>query len=98
MSNIVEISKWGNSLALRIPQKIARELGIKEKSKVNLSVTSGKMIVARSYSLTELCSQITDENKPVLEDMGVPVGREVVGYDEKEAKKLNRKKINDRQG
>ncbi len=87
MNNIVEIAKWGNSLALRIPQRIARELGINEGSKVNLSVVGGKMVVARSYSLEEMCAQITKENNPVLEDWGIPVGKEIVEY---EGTKLNK--------
>ena len=36
------ISKWGNSLALRIPQKIAKELGLDEDSVVNVSVVGEK--------------------------------------------------------
>jgi antitoxin MazE len=82
MNNLLEIAKWGNSLAFRIPQKVAKEIGLDEGSKVTVSVQSGKMVIARSYSLEELCAQITPENNPVFNDWGNPIGKEMVEYDE----------------
>ena len=75
------VSKWGNSLALRIPTKIAKQLGIGENSQVDLSVVGNKLVVKRSASLADLCSQITQENNPVLIDLGEPVGKEEVEYE-----------------
>ena len=37
----MQISKWGNSLAVRIPADVARELGLKEGDDVQLRALSG---------------------------------------------------------
>jgi antitoxin MazE len=72
------ISKWGNSLALRIPQTIAAELGIKENSSVYLTVKNDCLYIEKDYTLEELAAMITDENRQELEDFGPDVGKEVI--------------------
>jgi antitoxin MazE len=72
------ISKWGNSLALRIPQAIAEQLGVKENSSVYLTVKDNILCIERDYSLEELAAMITDENRQDLVDFGPDVGKEVV--------------------
>lgn len=76
------IAKWGNSLAIRIPQNIAREINVTEGSEVDFSVKDGSLIIQptkkrKRYSLSELVSQITPENSHDEIDSGVAVGNEV---------------------
>jgi antitoxin MazE len=77
----VQIQKWGNSLALRIPKSFAVESKIEQGSTVEVSLESGKIIilpVARpEFSLAELLAQVTTENLHGEIDTGNPVGREV---------------------
>ena len=77
----VQIQKWGNSLALRIPKSFAVESKIEQGSTVEISLESGKIIVlpvARpEFSLAELLAQVTTENLHGEIDTGHPVGREV---------------------
>jgi len=73
-----KISKWGNSLALRIPRSVAEELGIKENSSVYLTVNEGSLCVEKEPSLEELAAMITDENRQELVDFGPAVGKEEV--------------------
>ena len=72
------VGKWGNSLALRIPQQIAAQLGVTENSSVSLKVEGNCLVVEKEYSLEELCSQITDGNRHELVDFGPPVGKEII--------------------
>jgi antitoxin MazE len=75
------ISKWGNSLAIRIPAAAADSVGLSEGSKVEINVKAGALVVSparkRSYDLKELVDQITPENRHGLIDWDKPVGKEV---------------------
>ncbi len=75
------ISKWGNSLAVRIPAGAADSVGLSEGSEVDITVKAGALIVKPSrklrYELKELVDQITPENRHQLIDWGKPVGKEV---------------------
>ncbi len=78
---IVNVAKWGNSLAIRIPQNIAREIDITESSEVEFSVKDGsltiKPIKRKRYSLLELVGQITPDNVHGEIDTGEAMGKEV---------------------
>lgn len=60
------VEKWDDSLALRIPQHIAREVQIDEGAAVKLVVIDGNLVVkpkvCKRYSLEELVAGITPEN------------------------------------
>jgi len=76
------IKKWGNSLAVRIPQVVAQELDFTPETQVELEVTEGelhiKLKTRRSeYTLEELVAGITEDNVHEEIDFGPPVGREV---------------------
>lgn len=72
------ISKWGNSLALRIPQAIAAKMGIKENSNVYLTIKDDCLCIEKDYSLEELAAMINDENRQELVDFGPEVGKEQI--------------------
>lgn len=65
---IVQIAKWGNSLAVRIPVAHAREIGLSENGKAELSVRDGKLVIAPleqspRFDLDDLVAGITDDNR-----------------------------------
>ena len=76
----VQIQKWGNSLALRIPKAFAVESKIKQGSTVEVSLESGKIIVfpvaEQEFSLEELLLKVTAENLHGEIDTGSSVGKE----------------------
>lgn len=78
---VATIAKWGNSLAIRIPQNLAKEINLAEGSEVKLVLIDGKLtiepIARRRYSLDELIEAITPENVHTEIDTGVAVGKEV---------------------
>ena len=79
MAATTQISRWGNSLALRLPKSVAREAQLDEGDKVDVSVRNGAIVIRPSrptYSLDELVAKITPRNRHAETDWNVPVGRE----------------------
>ncbi len=73
------VAKWGNSLALRIPKTLAKEVGLDEGASVEVRVLGHKLVLApgrRAYSLDELVAGITPKNRHGETDWGSPVGNE----------------------
>lgn len=75
------VTKWGNSLAIRIPQHIARELHIFEGTEVELSILDGSLVInpkkPKKYTLDELVAQITPLNRHAEIDTGEAIGKEI---------------------
>lgn len=80
MPNNTQISKWGNSLAVRIPQALARQARLAEGDHLSLSLAEDGSIVLRSarrkYQLRDLVAKITPKNRHGDTDWGKPKGRE----------------------
>ena len=73
------IAKWGNSLGVRIPKSVAKEVGFDEGSTVEVKVSGRNLVLApahRDYSLNELIEGITPKNRHGETDWGAPVGNE----------------------
>jgi antitoxin MazE len=77
----VQVQKWGNSLALRIPKPFAQDAGVREGTTVQLSVSEGRLVAApiraRKIRLKELLAGVTKANLHGEIDTGAPVGREI---------------------
>ncbi|MBD2579970.1 AbrB/MazE/SpoVT family DNA-binding domain-containing protein [Oscillatoria sp. FACHB-1406] len=78
---ISTISKWGNSLAVRIPQHLAKEIALTEGTQIVLLIEDGNLIVQprqkKRYSLEELLEQITPDNLHREIAHGTAVGQEI---------------------
>jgi antitoxin MazE len=75
------VAKWGNSLAIRIPQHLAKEIELTAGTEVEIAVVSGQLLikpkVRQQYLLDELIAGITPENCHAAIDTGLPVGEEI---------------------
>lgn len=80
MPNEATISKWGNSLAVRIPLAIAKQAGLGEGDSVTLAMNRSGGIVLRpkprKYELGDLVGRITRRNRHRATDWGTPQGEE----------------------
>jgi antitoxin MazE len=81
MQNMVAIvAKWGNSLAIRIPQNLAKEIHLAEGAEIDLGIVDGNLVVKprtrKRYSLNELVNAITPDNLHGEVDSGSAVGNE----------------------
>ena len=74
------VKRWGNSLALRIPRRLAEEVGLYEDSPVELSLEEGRLIIVPvmepRYVLEILLAQVTPENLHSEVDTGEVIGGE----------------------
>jgi antitoxin MazE len=60
------VQKWGNSLALRLPKAVARDLNLQSGSPVELRSNGQEIIIRRAstrYCLDDLLLRITDSNR-----------------------------------
>ena len=79
----VQISKWGNSSAIRLPKAVLDELGLKPGQTVELTVKDGRGIIEPSrpkkitleWILSEM-ERLGPENEPELVDWGPDRGSE----------------------
>lgn len=72
------VTKWGNSLGIRIPRPLAERTGLKEGTPIVFEVGDDAIVIRRKrYSLEALVDQVTPENLHHEVDTGRPVGREV---------------------
>jgi antitoxin MazE len=75
------VAKWGNSLAVRIPQHLAKEIGLIDGAEVELVAIDGNLTIKprrqKQYSLNELVAGITSTNRHAEIDTGVSVGEEI---------------------
>lgn len=50
----MQIARWGNSLAVRLPASLTRELGLKEGDEIELLPAEGGFRVARPATAEEI--------------------------------------------
>lgn len=76
----VQVQKWGNSLALRIPRSFAAETELTPGSDVDLTIEDGRLVITPvakpRYSLEALLARVTPENRHDEVDIGPSVGVE----------------------
>ena len=76
----VQVQKWGNSLALRIPKSFAAETELSLGSDVDLTIEDGRLVVTPlskpKHTLEELLARVTPENRHDEVDTGASVGAE----------------------
>lgn len=73
------VSKWGNSLAVRLPRAMASGIHLREGTPVDLRVEGESLVITPSrpkYKLSELLAQMKPEHKNQEEDWGEPKGDE----------------------
>ena len=75
------LPKWGNSLGIRIPIAITKQINLAEGTNVTLTVVDGNLLIQpihrRKYTLDELLEGMTPENCHREVEMGEPVGNEI---------------------
>lgn len=73
------VSKWGNSLGIRIPRSVAVMAGITEGVCIDLRVEKDEIVIrkTRKYNLNEMLLQMTPENVHAETQTGTPLGSEL---------------------
>lgn len=71
-----KVSKWGNSLALRLPRHVADEVRLVEGATVELEVENGSIKVTPTWQPYRLSDLLAGEAATEA-DWGQPEGKEV---------------------
>jgi len=76
------VLKWGNSLALRIPSAVARQMGVEEGAEIELRVEGRRLIVEKAdelphFSQDDLGRALRKVCRELV-DFGGPRGKEVL--------------------
>ena len=77
----VQVSRWGNSLGLRVPKDIALRVGLRDGDCVEIEAEADRIIISPArprYALSELLQGVTPEAMREAFDWGPDKGREVV--------------------
>ncbi len=77
----VRVTKWGNSLGIRVPKSIAARIGLTEGSQVRIFAEDDRIVISTDrpvYQLEALLEGMTPEAMHDAFDWGPDVGREVV--------------------
>lgn len=72
------VSKWGNSIAVRIPKPFALQAGMRPGKAVDMMIREASVIIATPKpTLKDLVKKITPQNRHSEFDFGKPVGKEI---------------------
>lgn len=79
----VKISKWGNSLGVRLPRAALDAAGFSEGAQLELEIDGRELRLKpahpiKRYRLQDLVAEMKPENQPELVDWGPDVGAEVI--------------------
>ena len=75
----VEVVKWGNSSAVRLPAAVLKEVHVSLGERLELKIEEGRIVLApaqREYRLEDMVAGINKRNRHSAVDFGAPVGRE----------------------
>lgn len=77
----VQIGRWGNSLGVRIPRSIAKDLNLKDGTELDMEESDGTIVLRPvnampRYTLDDLLARVTPENIHPETDWGAPQGKE----------------------
>ncbi|EKE09928.1 MAG: hypothetical protein ACD_16C00100G0090 [uncultured bacterium] len=70
------VTKWGNSLGLRIPRVLADKIGIHAGTSVDVSLQDHRIVISKSYSLESLLDQVSPDNIHKEVQIGPSRGKE----------------------
>jgi antitoxin component of MazEF toxin-antitoxin module len=82
MEAIAQIQKLGSGLGVNIPPVFVNEFSLKEGLYVNIQGNENSIIIetvkpCKSYILSDLLSNITENNTHQCIDTGTPIGNEI---------------------
>ena len=78
MPKTTRISKWGSSLAVRIPKAIAEEWSVEEGTQIELTRDAqGVNLRKRKYNLDEMIASLKGADLHPEIDWGPPRGKEI---------------------
>ena len=81
MSEIVSVRQWGNSIGIRIPVQVQKQLGINVNDNLKMELREDAIILRPEYShktFEERLAEYNNEISIINYDWGEPEGRELL--------------------
>lgn len=83
----VKIAKWGNSLAVRLPKRLAEEAGLRENAEVDVTLDRGHLTLTPHvpiprYSLEDMIAGMRSGTPSETVEWGPDRGSEILPEDE----------------
>lgn len=76
------LKKWGNSVGVRLPSSVLKQVRLRENQRVEVLAKKGVIVIkpsnSRRYRLSEFLAAITSGNRHAPVEFGKPVGRELL--------------------
>ncbi len=73
----VKVTKWGNSLGIRLNKEIAEAISLKEDDIVDIQVIDNKLVILPKQTLDDMLSKINKDNLHNEVDFGT-AGKEML--------------------
>jgi len=73
----VKVTKWGNSLGIRLNKEFAEAIRLKENDIVNIEIIDNKLVILPKQSLEDMLSKINADNLHNEIDFGID-GKEML--------------------
>ena len=73
----IRLTKWGNSLGIRLPKVFALQVGMKIGEEVDVEMRKNMIVVSPVETLESLLDRVTHDSLHSETDTGKPQGREV---------------------
>jgi antitoxin MazE len=77
----VQVTRWGNSLGVRLPRALAKQIGIDEGQKVSVRASGDKIIIeplSPHYRLEDLLTNMSPDAMRGAFAWGPDAGREAI--------------------
>ena len=77
---ITKAQKWGNSIGVRIPKKLAKKYGVVNGTEIQITENKEGIVlkpITNDPTLKELLAQVTDENRHEFIEFGKPGENEI---------------------
>jgi antitoxin MazE len=79
---VLRFTLWNGSLALRVPDELARQIHASDGAEFDVKIEGGKMVLtpleSHRYTLDELLAGMTEENIHGEISTGRPIGNEAL--------------------
>lgn len=72
-----KITKWGNSLGVRIPKILVEELGVSSETQMEIFIKGDSIVLMKpKYDLDTMLNQVSPENIHIESQTGKVIGKE----------------------
>jgi antitoxin MazE len=73
----IRLTKWGNSLGIRLPKIFAVEMGMRSGDEIHVDIRDKSIVLSKAETLDQLLLHVTETNVHSEADTGDIRGKEI---------------------